>query len=75
MSVHYVTHLKVERVSHNPGRPATSFIDTRSPADRPSREVAEIGSVTVKAKTLDELAKKIGGHLALFDDEPIDGAL
>lgn len=62
-TVHYVTHLKVERVEVTragelPGR--------HNPMDD-RRAVAEVGSVTVKAESIERLGQKIAGHLALFD--------
>ena len=66
MAVHYVTHIKVERVEVTETRRATTY-DREVEA---KRTVTEAGSVTVKAPTLAKLSDKIAAHVALFDDEP-----
>lgn len=74
MSVHYVTHIKVERVEvTEPARlRGSSYINTTnsSATPAPQRTVTEAGSVTVKAPSLAKLSDKIAAHVALFDDEP-----
>lgn len=69
----YVTHIKVEHVGEEKAAPTT-----RGGLSIPEskRVVTEVGSVTVKARTLADLARKIGAHIELFDDsfEPVRGA-
>lgn len=63
---YYVTHIKIERVDViNP----VGTHPSRIKAEDQRREVTEVGSVTVKAASLAALARKIAGHIELFDDE------
>lgn len=69
-TVHYVTHVKIERVEVTP----CGDLPARLHPSEDRRIVAEVGSVTVKAATLADLARKITGHIDLFDDAPTSRA-
>lgn len=62
----YVTHVKVEHVSEEVAKGTT--YRNGVPNDERKRVVVEVGSVTVKARTLADLARKISAHIELFDD-------
>lgn len=68
MSAHYVTHFKVERVERTEGARRTHPAD-----DGQRREVTEVGSIVLRAATLDGLARKVAAAFVLFsvDDDQV----
>lgn len=73
MTTHYTAVVEVNKTTHTPPPPAPTYRDNRAiaaaPTTGPSRDVAEVARLVIRADSLKGLADKLVAHVALLAED------